>query len=109
MKFLQFGTSGQAVAPLSLSSPWLAEAGVNAIYYDGNILVAAGWTGPDDARRFALARFDLDGRLFSIFGDHGMAVSNIPGGGEATAIGVMSSKLAFGWRIIVGGTADFST
>lgn len=102
-----FSDDGKAIAPFSLNPPWQADAEATSIFYAGQTLLAAGWTGPSDGERFALASFLPDGSLVPTFGNQGMVVTDFTCSGweRASGIRLRPAPTPFGYRIIVGGTA----
>jgi uncharacterized delta-60 repeat protein len=93
-----FGSGGKVVTDLSGRYD---EARAIAIQPDGRI-VAAGLSGTDAARDFALARYNPDGHLDRTFGAAGTVTTDVSGRrDEAWALAIQPDG-----RILAGGEAD---
>ena len=97
-----FGGNGKVITSFGSGLDEGASAVAVAVDSAGRV-VAAGTKGTWDQRRFALARYNIDGSLDTTFGKGGKAFTSFPNAGIATANAVAIDQQG---RIVVAGYTE---
>ena len=99
-----FNGTGMLTTTFNSSSDVAASV---AIQSDGKIVVAGTTFHAGTGYDFALARFNSDGSLDTMFGDDGKQIANIPGGFANSVVIQSDEKIVVAGSAIGGGSSAF--